>query len=139
MSSGPGSSSSGSFAATMASMRLPASTSFTSWIERCWPIASGVRVSGNGTLSRSGRIGSVSGRLVRTSAVAASPSDEGMWMLTAAVRRSARAATLWSGRASGISTSRMPSSYEAFACSAATSAPSSTSRLNGPCSISICW
>ena len=32
----------------MTSMRLPASTSLTSWIERSWPIASGVSVSGSG-------------------------------------------------------------------------------------------
>ena len=44
-----------------------------------------------------------------------------------------------SGAASGISTRRMPSTYEALASSATTSAPSSTTRLNGPCSISICW
>src|SRR5829696_1667991 len=62
-------------------MRLPVSTSLTRLIERSWPIASGVSVSGNGTLSRSGRIGNASGRFVRTSAVAASPSDEGMWIL----------------------------------------------------------
>ena len=45
----------------MTSMRLPASTSLTSWIERSWPIASGVSVSGRGTVSRSGRTGSVAG------------------------------------------------------------------------------
>ena len=45
----------------MTSMRLPASTSLTSWIERSWPIASGVSVSGRGTASRSGRTGSVAG------------------------------------------------------------------------------
>ena len=47
--------------------------------------------------------------------------------------------TLCSGRASGISTSSVPSSYEALAASATTSAPSSTSLRKGPCSISICW
>ena len=47
--------------------------------------------------------------------------------------------TDWSGAASGISTFRTPSTYEALASSATTSAPSSTSRLKGPFSISICW
>src|SRR5919106_1784389 len=73
----------------MASIRLPASTSFTSVTDRSWPIASGVSVSGNGTLSRSGRIGSVSGRLVRTAASVGSPFADGMWML---ILRWARAA-----------------------------------------------
>ena len=41
----------------MTSMRLPASTSLTSWTERSWPTASGVSVSGSGTVSRSGRTG----------------------------------------------------------------------------------
>ena len=51
----------GRFEATMTSMRSPASTSLTSWIERSWPIASGVSVSGSGTASRSGRTGSAPG------------------------------------------------------------------------------
>ena len=59
--SGPGVSCSGSFEATMTSIRLPASTSLTSWTERSWPTASGVSVSGSGTVSRSGRTGSVPG------------------------------------------------------------------------------
>src|SRR4051812_40493416 len=45
----------------MTSMRLPASASLTSWIERGWPAASGVRVSGKATVSRSGRTGRPSG------------------------------------------------------------------------------
>jgi hypothetical protein len=47
--------------------------------------------------------------------------------------------TACSGSASGISTWSTPSTYEAPARSATTSAPSSTMRRNGPCSISICW
>src|SRR5256885_276086 len=45
----------------MASIRLPASTSSTSLIERSCPTASGVRVSGKVTISRRDRIGSASG------------------------------------------------------------------------------
>ena len=44
-----------------------------------------------------------------------------------------------SGAASGISTWSTPSAYDALAWSATTSAPSSTTLRNGPCSISICW
>src|SRR5690349_16063829 len=58
---GPGSSFSGSRAATIASMRLAPSTSLTSLIERSWPTASGVSVSGKVTVSRRGRTGSASG------------------------------------------------------------------------------
>ena len=43
---GPGSSSSGSREATRASIRSPDRTSLTSRIERSWPTASGVSVSG---------------------------------------------------------------------------------------------
>ena len=50
-SSGPGSSSSGSREATIASMRSPERTSLTSLIERSWPTASGVSVSGKVTMS----------------------------------------------------------------------------------------
>ena len=60
-----------------------------SLIERSWPMASGVSVSGKATESRSGRIGSASGRLARTCAATASPSPEGMWMLTNRGLRSA--------------------------------------------------
>src|SRR4051794_18630373 len=42
-------------------MRLAPSTSLTSLIERSWPTASGVSVSGKVTVSRSGRTGSASG------------------------------------------------------------------------------
>ena len=66
MSSGPGFSISPSRDATIASIRLPLSTSFTSLIERSWPTASGVSVSGNGTLSLSGSSGSTSGVLAAT-------------------------------------------------------------------------
>ena len=65
--------------ATITSIRLPASTSLTSWIERSWPIASGVSVSGNGTVSRRGSTGSVPG-IVRDcpmSTVSPSPGDGG--------------------------------------------------------------
>ena len=57
----PGSSSSGSREATMTSIRSPESTSLTSLIERSWPTASGVSVSGKVTISRSGSTGSASG------------------------------------------------------------------------------
>ena len=67
-SSGPGSSTSGSLLTTITSIRFPPSTSFTSWIERSCPMASGVSVSGKGTVSRSGSTGSASGRLVWTTA-----------------------------------------------------------------------
>ena len=60
-SSGPGASFSGSFEATIASIRLPERTSLTSLIERSWPTASGVSVSGKVTVSRSGSTGSASG------------------------------------------------------------------------------
>ena len=43
------------------------------------------------------------------------------------------------GRSSGSSTVRIPSSYVASAASASTSAPSATTRRNGPRSISSCW
>ena len=107
-------------------------------IERSWPMASGVSVSGNGTLSRIGNTGSASGNAEVTGASTGSPFEEGMWIdhqpSSIGTRRTVR-----SGRASGISTASMPSSYEARASPASTSAPSSTSRRNGPCSISICW
>ena len=45
----------------MASIRLAPRTSSTSLIERSWPTASGVSVSGKVTVSRSGRTGSASG------------------------------------------------------------------------------
>src|SRR5690606_16449092 len=43
------------------------------------------------------------------------------------------------GRLNGSSTVRIPSSYVASAPSASTSAPSDTTRRNGPRSISSCW
>ena len=78
-------------------------------IERSWPMASGVSVSGNGTLSRIGSTGSASGsadvtRRLHGLAVrggdvdAHQPSSIG-------TRR-----TVCSGRARGISTASMPSS-----------------------------
>ena len=63
--------------ATITSIRLPASTSLMSVIERSWPIASGVSASGNGTLSRSGSTGSAFGRAVSRSPVTASPLRRG--------------------------------------------------------------
>ena len=45
----------------MTSIRLAPRTSSTSLIERSWPTASGVSVSGKVTVSRSGRTGSASG------------------------------------------------------------------------------
>src|SRR3954452_2914799 len=105
-SSGPGLSSSGSFEATIASIRLPERTSLTSLMERSWPTASGVRVSGKVTVSRSGRIGRASGSGsmlatassmsgisttsscgVSTSAIASSLSPEGGSLLGALNRR----------------------------------------------------
>src|SRR4051812_42296386 len=45
----------------MTSARSPASTSLMSCTERSWPTASGISVSGSGTLSRSGSTGSTAG------------------------------------------------------------------------------
>ena len=45
----------------MASILFPSRTSFTSWIDRCCPMASGVSASGNGTLSFNGSTGRVAG------------------------------------------------------------------------------
>src|SRR4051794_16284651 len=60
-SSGLGSSASGFFDATSASIRSPESTSLTSFMDRGRPTASGVSVSGYGTISRSGRTGAPPG------------------------------------------------------------------------------
>ena len=66
-------------------MRLPASTSLTSLIERSCPTASGSIVSGKATLSRSGSTGSASGQLASeaaaTAASAGSPFTDGTWMV----------------------------------------------------------
>src|SRR5690242_20648665 len=58
-------------------MRSPRSTSLTSWTERSWPTASGVSVSGSGTVSRSGSTGSVPGtvRWAPMSTARSSPSE----------------------------------------------------------------
>ncbi len=101
----------------MTSIRLPASTSLTSWTERSWPIASGVSVSGNGTVSRSGSTGSVSGSgwpdadldLARGVAVA-DDVDHGSSMMSWEPPRSIGTLRVCdSGSASGSSTRRMPS------------------------------
>ena len=58
---GPGSSSSGSRDATIAIVRAPERTSSISLIERGWPTASGVSVSGKATMSLSGSTGRAPG------------------------------------------------------------------------------
>ena len=103
----------------MTSIRSPASTSLTSWMLRSWPTASGVSVSGSGTVSRSGRTGSVGGQrplgadvddvlgvglvgdLDHRSSAPSSRASPGTSIGT--LRR------VGSGRASGSSTRRMPS------------------------------
>ena len=62
----------------MTSIRLPASTSSTSLIERSCPTASGITVSGNATLSRRGSTGSASGSVACTAISAGSPFTDGM-------------------------------------------------------------
>ena len=85
--------------ATITSMRLPPSTSFTSWIERSCPTASGITVSGNATLSLSGSTGSASGRVACTSSSTGSPFTDGMWMVMSP--RSAPCARTGRGRQVG--------------------------------------
>src|SRR2546429_7090583 len=65
-------------------MRLPASTSLTSLIERSWPTASGVSVSGKATVSRSGKTGRASGRSRETPRSIA-PSAPGRWSMSSSV------------------------------------------------------
>ncbi len=75
----------------MTSIRSRPSTSLISVIDRSWPMASGVSVSGNGTASRSGSTGSVAGssRSTPISMSRASPS------VTMSIIGSSRC---WSGR-----------------------------------------
>ena len=137
-SSGPGTSRLGSVEAAMTSMRSPASTSLTSRIERSWPTASGVTVSGNGTISRRGSTGRAAGSSaaaaplpgavapagppsgeVTSTVTAARPPAGRRWPVRAAHRVSppaaGRAASIGTGRprsvgrATGISIRRMPS------------------------------
>src|SRR5215211_3067439 len=69
----------------MTIIRLPPSTSSTSLIERSWPTASGIIVSGKATLSRSGSTGSASGSRCSSAASAAgSPFTAGTWIVMAA-------------------------------------------------------
>ena len=135
--SGPGSSASGSRLATITSRRSAASTSLISVIERGWPTASGVSVSGKVTVSRSGRTGSVAGScgLLGRGQLALADRDHGPSRRSGSMRTDCGRA----GGASGSSTISIPSSYAALAASASTSAPSDTTRRNGPCSISSCW
>ena len=67
----------------------------------------GISVSGNATLSRSGRTGSASGSPAARRPRPGRRSPTGTWMVMAP--RSARAARDWSGAASGISTCSTPS------------------------------
>src|SRR4051794_13312136 len=76
---GPGASASGSLLPTMTSCRSRASTSLMSWIERSCPTASGVSVSGNVTVSRSGSTGSRSGTEGVPISTARAPSPR-VWM-----------------------------------------------------------
>src|SRR4051812_24785112 len=87
--SGPGVSCSGSFEATMTSIRLPARTSLTSSIERSWPTARGVRVSGSGTVSRSGRTGRVRG-IARSPISTSWPSPDAAMSIKGSPRRGVR-------------------------------------------------
>src|SRR4051794_11685150 len=75
-------------------MRLAPSTSLTSLIERSWPTASGVNVSGKVTVSRSGRTGSASGsgsfaRIAFSASSESTTSSTGLFSISAASRRSA--------------------------------------------------
>ena len=94
--------------AAMTSIRSPPSTSLTSLIECSWPTASGVSVSGNGTLSLSGSTGSASGSRVCTSR-SCGPSPEAGISITRPSPIGTRRAVS-SGRASGTSTTSIPSS-----------------------------
>jgi hypothetical protein len=93
----------------MTSVRSPARTSLTSWTERSWPTASGVSVSGSGTVSRSGRTGSTSG-ICRAGA----PDRDVLGRLAAGdLDHPSTSIGTWrmrfSGSASGSSTRRIPS------------------------------
>ena len=148
-SSGPGCSFSGSREATMTSIRLPARASLTSWMLRSWPMASGVSVSGSGTVSRSGRTGSAEGRrraLRSTSRAWPPPSLSTSIIGRPRARRAARATSI--GTDSARAARAAAAAARCAGCrpgrsrargSPTTSAPSAMTRRNGPKPISSCW
>ena len=108
--SGPGDSVSGSRLATITSIRSPPSTSLISRIDRSWPTASGVSVSGSVTESRSGSTGSASGSSGGAPMATSSPPVPGV-AISITDRRPCRIARPGAGpRDDGSSTVRMPSS-----------------------------
>ena len=127
-------------------LRLPPRTSFTSWIERCCPDASGVSVSGNGTLSRSGRIGRASERQ-DLGAGGLGLRQRGCGCSLAAAARPMRADPLLDRHAADALVRFRQRNLDLQHAVLVARArllgehlgAGSTSRRKGPCSISICW